>query len=229
MGNNAPTIATPRRPYLFHLPSEVFPLIYDVYPKSVFITHPRGVALENDLRLIGGRIRQVRKQQGLRLSDLSNSAQCSESMLSKIENGKVTPSLATLRNIAKALDTRISTLISEESDSCMVVHAGDREMVCIKHDPDIEAARIIPSGSRRTLDAYVLKIPAGSTFNDGFPRDGEMLGYVVDGDIALGTSGEEHALSVGDAFHAHPKMQYVCRNDGNSMATLLLVSIMPGL
>lgn len=185
--------------------------------------------LENDLRLIGGRIRQVRKQQGLRLSDLSDSAGCSESMLSKIENGKVTPSLPTLRNIARALDTRVSTLLCEDSHPCMVIRSTDREAMHGNNGSGIEASRLIPAMSRRFLDAYVLEVPPGAAFSNGFLREGETLGYVLSGVLSLGSDELEHRLAMGDAFHIRPDMGYTCTNSGPDKTSLLIVTVSPGV
>lgn len=184
--------------------------------------------MENDLRLIGGRIRQARKQQGLRLSDLSDSAGCSESMLSKIENGKVTPSLPTLRNIARALDTKISTLLCEDSQPCLVIRRADREVVPSSNGSGINTARLIPGLSRRFLDAYVLEVPPGAEFNNGFLREGETLGYILTGALSLGTDGQEHELINGDAFHIRPEMGYTCTNNGQDKTSLLVVTVTPG-
>ena len=51
---------------------------------------------------LGVKLRHTRMTKGMRLRDLAEKAECSESMLSKIENGHAVPSLKTLYRIAEA-------------------------------------------------------------------------------------------------------------------------------
>lgn len=185
--------------------------------------------MEDDLRLIGGRIRHARKQQGLRLSDLADTAGCSESMLSKIENGKVTPSLPTLCNIARALNATASALLREDAGPCMVVRSAEREAVRHGNGEAIDAARLIPAMARRFLDAYVLEVPPGAVFDNKFLHQGETLGFVLNGALSLGANGREHVLGEGDAFHSRPEMGYTCRNTGPAPTALLMVTVTPGV
>src|ERR1700727_3601384 len=70
---------------------------------------------------LGVQIRHARLVKGLRLKDVADLSNCSESMISKIENNKVAPSLNTLHRIAKALDTSVATLLQDRSANGKVV------------------------------------------------------------------------------------------------------------
>ena len=52
---------------------------------------------------IGARLKHARLANHMRLKDVAESASCSESMLSKIENERAIPSLTTLHRLCKAL------------------------------------------------------------------------------------------------------------------------------
>src|SRR5690348_8733491 len=54
---------------------------------------------------IGSQLRRQRRLRGLRLKDVAEKAGLSESLISKIENNKVSPSISTLHSLAKALGT----------------------------------------------------------------------------------------------------------------------------
>lgn len=62
---------------------------------------------------ISFRLKKARLARGLRLSDVAAASGCSESLISKVENGKATPSLNTLHRITKALGTTIAQLLSD--------------------------------------------------------------------------------------------------------------------
>jgi transcriptional regulator with XRE-family HTH domain len=54
-------------------------------------------------------IRNQRRQAGLSIFELATAASLSVGMLSKVENGRISPSLATLRFLAEALGVPIAT------------------------------------------------------------------------------------------------------------------------
>ena len=64
---------------------------------------------------IGNKIKKIRLKKGLRQSDLAADV-ITRNMLSQIESGKATPSLATLAHISSLLDVPIEYLVSEEDD-----------------------------------------------------------------------------------------------------------------
>ena len=59
-------------------------------------------ATVNSVRL-GARLRLARQMRGMTLKALADAANCSESLLSKIENGKASPSLPMLHRLVEAL------------------------------------------------------------------------------------------------------------------------------
>ncbi len=59
---------------------------------------------ENNLEMaIGHEVRTYRKALGITVTDLANATGISVGMLSKIENGNISPSLTTLQALTKAL------------------------------------------------------------------------------------------------------------------------------
>ena len=62
----------------------------------------------NGLELcIGREVRQLRLKHNMTVTELANLADLSSDMLSKIENGLTSPSLATLQSLASALNVRL--------------------------------------------------------------------------------------------------------------------------
>ena len=68
---------------------------------------------ENNLeQAIGHEVRTLRKALGLTVSDIAGATGLSVGMLSKIENGNISPSLTTLQTLARALGVPITTCFS---------------------------------------------------------------------------------------------------------------------
>ena len=57
---------------------------------------------------VGARVRHARILRGLRMRDLAGRVGCDESMISKIESGRVVPSLVMLNKIVVAMDRDMS-------------------------------------------------------------------------------------------------------------------------
>src|SRR5260370_41558370 len=74
-------------------------------------------------RALGAKIRVIRREKDLSVLDLSNASNISAGMLSKIENGQISPSLSTLQSIANALNVPLSLLFaaSEERRDCCLL------------------------------------------------------------------------------------------------------------
>lgn len=64
--------------------------------------------------LIGARIKVLRKQAGLTISQLAEMADIDGGFLNYIENGKKTPSLATLGKLSKALNLSLAEIFSKQ-------------------------------------------------------------------------------------------------------------------
>jgi transcriptional regulator with XRE-family HTH domain len=59
------------------------------------------------------RVKAIREKQGLSIRALAVKAKMSFTYLSNVENGKVDPSLSTLKRIAKALKVKVADLLGE--------------------------------------------------------------------------------------------------------------------
>ena len=76
---------------------------------------------------IGPRVKALREAGGLSLRDLAERSGVSAPMLSQVERGETSPTLAVASRIAAGLDLRLSQLLRlDESGSVTVVRAGER-------------------------------------------------------------------------------------------------------
>src|SRR5271154_3917823 len=73
---------------------------------------------------IGKRVRYLRRVKRMTLNDLADAAGCSVSLLSRVENDVVTPSLSTLHRLCHALGTSVSALLTEPRDEHAVVYGS---------------------------------------------------------------------------------------------------------
>lgn len=173
--------------------------------------------------MLGGRIRHARRVMHLTMTQVAAKASCSESLISKIENGQATPSLAMLHRIAAALDTNIAALTSEDAplDSPVLQH-GKRPV--IQTGGGIALERLVLAKRGGLLQANIHIVQPGVEADGQIVHAGEEVGYVLEGQIELQLGDERYLILAGDAFTFSSQIPHGYRNTGNTVARILWVN-----
>lgn len=159
--------------------------------------------LDEGLLAVGPRVRYLRRVHRLRLKDLASAAGCSESLLSRIENSLVVPSLSTLHRLSKALNVNVAALIDpKEEQVCTIYSPQDRPRYTRAADEgDGSTAEIlVPFSEQRSLEGLLLEMPAGGPLCGPFQHAGEEVGYILSGTLELIVEGEHHRVPAGYSF-----------------------------
>ncbi|WP_246637493.1 helix-turn-helix domain-containing protein [Burkholderia catarinensis] len=176
--------------------------------------------------------------QQLTLKALAEQAGCSESLLSKVEGGHATPSLATLHRLALALDTNIAALVSGPvANVAPIQRASERPSVRFpgaqtsgkqaRAASSIILERIVVPGPGRLLqgDIHVLEPLARS--DEQISHAGEELGYVLEGELELTLGSECYRLQAGDSFYFPSTEPHSYRNPGDCITRVLWINTPP--
>ncbi len=154
---------------------------------------------------IGRRVRLFRKMQRLRLLDLAERAQCSESLLSRIETGRVLPSLSTLHRLSQALRVNVAVLMDDADDRVCTVYSPETRPRTTFGDPaegdGSTAESLVPYAADRRLEALIVELPANGTLCGPFNHDGEEVGLVLDGVLELVVDGTPYLIRAGSSFY----------------------------
>lgn len=179
---------------------------------------------------LGVRLKHARMVRGITLKELAEEAQCSESMLSKIENEKAAPSFGTLHRVATALGTNISELYSPAHTGDKIVsHAGERPVLMtdnLRTGKGIQMERLIPYSREHLLQGNIHRIAPGGG-SEAIVHVGEEIGYVLEGEIELVIDGKRHRAKAGDSFHFRSELPHSYRNVGSRAARVLWISTPP--
>src|SRR5258708_9004521 len=145
------------------------------------------VSLGDKNEYLGVRLRHGRMTMGLRLRDLAEKAECSESMISKIENGRAVPSLNILYRIAEALELTVGQLFEKPTEpSGLLSRAGERPIVKIdplRSGPGLTLERLIPYHKSRLLHGSIHNIAPGGGSDGLITHEGEEVAYVLQGKV----------------------------------------------
>ncbi len=184
----------------------------------------------NDLD-VGNRLRQFRRSAGLRLRDVADAAGCSESMLSKVENGQVSPSINMLHRLTKALGVNISNLfVSPEPSTPFVQRQGNRPILGAmspRSGDGLTLESLTPHEIHGHLQGLVHILAPGASSDGMIAHEGEEVGYVAEGSLEL-TVGEKTAvLGAGDSFFFDSARPHSYRNPGDTVARIIWVNSPP--
>ena len=156
---------------------------------------------------IGDRLRTLRKEKQMNLSDLAKKSGVSASLISQIERGLVAPSVISLYHIGQALGADISYFFSSASSAYTLQRAGEHKIITTNHGLD---KHIMLSNDRenRVMDMLILELKGGESYDrERLAHNGEECVYVMSGQLTLLIDDEELVLSPGDRIHfssSHP-------------------------
>jgi transcriptional regulator with XRE-family HTH domain len=177
---------------------------------------------------IGPRVRALRDAMDLSLRDLAERSGVSAPMLSQVERGETSPTLAVAARIASGLDLRLSQLLRlDETGSVTIVRAAERRRggsTRAGHTVEVLTAPL--PGQRAELSRHVLA-PGAQTGGPGDPPMHEPgsreISLVERGAVVLHIDGDEHALSAGDCVTFDADLPHHFANPGPEEAALLAV------
>lgn len=172
--------------------------------------------------MLGARVRHARRVAHLTLTQVAGKANCSESLISKIENGQATPSLAMLHRIAVALDTNIASLTTEKAPlDSPVLHPGERPVM---KTGDISLERLVLPKRGGLLQANIHIVRPGAETDGQIVHVGEEVGYVLEGKLELLLGDARYPMEAGDSFTFSSQVPHGYRNIGTQAAKILWVN-----
>jgi transcriptional regulator with XRE-family HTH domain len=178
---------------------------------------------------IGPRIRALRDAMALSLRDLAERSGVSAPMLSQVERGETSPTLAVAARIAAGLELRLSQLLRlDEGGTVAIVRAGDGRPGTSDPASGHSAEILTPPlpGQRAELSRHLLAAGAVT----GGPGDPPMheagsreTALVQEGSVVLVIDSERHELGVGDCVTFDADLPHHFENPGTDDAVLLAV------
>ncbi len=155
-------------------------------------------------RAIGSQVRRYRKQFGLTVAELADRAALSSGMLSKIENGNTSPSLATLRALSIALNVPVTALFRqfEEQRDATFVPAGqglqiERRGTRAGHQYQLLGHSI---HSEVSVEPYLITLREDSEVFPIFQHGGVEFIYMLQGIVVYRHADATYRLTPGDSL-----------------------------
>ena len=178
---------------------------------------------------LSARLRIARHMRGMTLRMVADAAGCSESLLSKIENGKAYPSLPMLHRLVQSLGMNMGWIFEDrDGKEPIILRAADRSKAWTDTAPgSIVVERVIPDVDGHALQCNILHVEAGASSLGDHQHAGEEAGYLLAGQLELMIDGRPYRLSEGDAFAFRSDQPHSYRNTGGTRASIFWVNTPP--
>ncbi len=176
---------------------------------------------------VGKRIRQLRKRQALTSEDLAKRAGVSQSMISQIERGQVSPSLDTLWKMSHCLKVPLFSFFEHEDQQEVTVMRKDEQHMLKKVRPNIEYQLLAPSSGKQ-ISFYKLILEPGNHSNSPFMfHSGEECGYVIQGAMRAEVDGNIYVLHEGDSIYFNSNLPHRFLNIGDTVSMAVWAMTQP--
>jgi len=181
-----------------------------------------------DPAVIGARVKALRESSSLSLRDLAQRSGVSAPMLSQVERGETSPTLAVAARIAAGLELRLSQFLRlDEGGTVTTVRASQRQRGGNRRrGHSFEVMTSGQPGQRAELSRHTLA-PGGATGASDDPPMHEPgsreTALVEHGSVVLVCDGQRHQLGAGDCVTFDADLPHHFENLNTAEAAFLAV------
>jgi XRE family transcriptional regulator, regulator of sulfur utilization len=175
---------------------------------------------------LGTRVRSLREAMDLSLRDLAERSGVSAPMLSQVERGDTSPTLAVAQKIAAGLDLTLSQLLRLDEDRHVVVVRAGEGRTRRRRGHRLEELTPPLPGQRSDVSLHTLA-PGSATGGPGDPPLHEPgsreTAVVLAGDVELFIDDQRHELGEGDSVTFDADLPHHFENNGPDEARFIAV------
>lgn len=167
-------------------------------------TAPQASERQSIEEAIGAQVRRLRKRQDMTVAELAGQAGLSAGMLSKVENGGISPSLATLQALSLALNVQLTTFFSDFEEKRAVSHVRSGEGLAIErrgtkvgHQYQLLGYTL---GGEIACEPYLVTISGDAEPYPNFRHEGQEFIYLLEGEVGYRHGEKIYPLRPGDSL-----------------------------
>ena len=161
---------------------------------------------------VGKRLRAIRQSRGWSQRELAKRASVTNSTISLIEQGRVSPSIASLKKVLDGLPMSLAEFFSIDSTQTDQVFFSSSEMPEVGSG-DISYKLVGASVEGRSMQLMYECYPPGSdTGQEMLSHNGEEGGVVVEGELEVTVDGQTQTLAAGESYYFDSRLSHRFRN-----------------
>ncbi len=165
--------------------------------------------------MIGATIRRLREEQDMTLRQLAKDVGVSPSFLSQVEQGKSSPSLATLKSIADELQTTVGRLVGDDA-----TQPGDRLVTTEKQRKAFKQAGdgvqmylLSESNPYKQMQPLLFKLGQSAASGEStYAHYGQEFVLVLKGSLEISLGEKTYKLKKGDSIYFNSSTPHSFKN-----------------
>jgi len=173
--------------------------------------------------LVGMKLNKLRSQRGLSLRALAGLSGLNINTLSLIENGKTSPSVSTLQQLAQALEVPITFFFESELISKRVVFTSHHK----RTSASLSNTRLENLGkdlAGNAVQPFVVTLSPGMGSGDRLiVHTGHEFVYCLSGSVLYTIDGKVYSLESGDSIVFESHLPHCWKNNGDKESQIILV------
>ena len=187
-----------------------------------------------DPAVIGARVRALRENSSLSLRELAQRSGVSAPMLSQVERGETSPTLALAARIAAGLDLRLSQLLRLDEDGAVtIVRRRERRLGGnARRGHRFEVITAAQPGQRAELSRHTLAANGTTGAADDPPMHepgSRETALVESGAVVLVCDGQRYELTEGDCVTFDADLPHHFENPSSDAEAVFLAVVSAGL
>ena len=161
---------------------------------------------DQGLGSVGDRVRKIRMQKGLTLSDVASRTGFDEDFLNRLENNDVSPPLGALIKLGKALDMKMGYFISGGATRAYTLVRADERQQLSRRAASVDKAygytyqTLAPGKTDRHMEPFLVTLEPSDTL-DLSSHEGQEFIFVLEGRMEVVLGDERIALDGGDSIY----------------------------
>ncbi|MBW2557783.1 MAG: helix-turn-helix transcriptional regulator [Deltaproteobacteria bacterium] len=183
---------------------------------------------------IGKKIKSLRELRGLTLEELAKKTDFTKGYLSRLENSKKAPPVATILTIATALNVKISDVFGEDEnkeDSIISIVRKNERLVMARPGTlfGYHYESIVHEYRNKGIEAFLLTRPVDPSWKPIlFKHEGEELLFVLEGSTEFHYGDQLYILRAGDCACFDSSVKHYGKALGKKGVKMLVIVIPPG-
>ncbi len=158
---------------------------------------------------VATKLKKLREEKHIPVEELSSRTGITAEEIALIESGKITPGMATLTKITKALEVRLGTVLDgiEEDRPIVITKNEDSEYISFLNEDKSKHPHMMFSPLTKDkydchMEPVMIRIgPKQESLQKFSSREGEVFIYILEGSIKLEYGNETYVLSQGDSIY----------------------------
>ncbi|MFW6266193.1 MAG: helix-turn-helix domain-containing protein [Halanaerobiales bacterium] len=179
--------------------------------------------MDNFNKMVGEKLRNLRNEKNLSLSELEKLTGVSKSMLGQVERGISSPTVKTLWKIARGLNVSFSTFVEEDSENYSVV-SPENITPFIEKGENYRVYPLFPFEKKKGFEIYFIEIAPGYSHHAEAHYTGvEEYLLLKEGRLEVNIDDRIYQLKEGEALNFKGNKQHVYTNPAATNARAFTV------